>query len=199
HPQDADTFVAGDADALAQRLLATRPVAIGEAGFDFARGGPALAQQEAAFRWQIDLALAPRLPLVIHQREAADQLMAELDHWPGLERVVLHSFDGGERLADWAHERGYFVGIGGLATRPRSRELRAALRRIPRDRLLLETDSPYLAPPGSHSRRNEPANLPLIAEILAPLWDLTGPELCTATAGNAQRAFGLGDTAADPP
>lgn len=195
HPQDAGTFVAADADTLAQRLLATLPLAIGEAGFDFARSGPSAAQQEAAFRWQIELAQAANLPLVIHQREAADQLMRELDRWPELEQVVLHSFDGGDRLADWTLERGYFVGVGGLATRPRSGELRSALRRIPRERLLLETDSPYLAPPGSGSRRNEPANLPLIAELLAPLWDLTGPELCAATANNAQRVFGLGKLA----
>jgi TatD DNase family protein len=117
--------------------------------------------------------------------------MTELDRWPGLAPIVLHSFDGTQRLADWAKERGCFVGIGGLATRRSSEPLRERLMRITTDRLLLETDSPYLAPPGSANRRNAPTNLPRIAAALAPLWNLSGEELCWLTSLNAVGLFGL--------
>lgn len=191
HPQDAGIFSAAASDALTEQILALRPRAIGEAGFDFARPGPTFDQQQQVFRWQIALAIAADLPLVIHQRDAAEQLIQELDRWPQLTTVILHSFDGGDRLAAWAVERGCFVGIGGLACRKSSRVLRDALQIIPVDRLLLETDAPYLAPPGASTRRNEPANLPLVAAILAPLWDLTPEELCRQTTSNAVGLFRL--------
>jgi TatD DNase family protein len=191
HPQDAAIFSAAQSDALADRLLALRPLAIGEAGFDFARPGPTLDQQQQAFRWQIELAIAAGLPLVIHQRDAGAQLTRELDLWPQLTTVILHSFDGDERLASWALERGCFVGIGGLACRKSSRLLRDALQLIPGEKLLLETDAPYLAPPGASSRRNEPANLPLVAATLAPLWGLTPEELWRHTTANAWHVFNL--------
>lgn len=189
HPQDATTFSAAQAESLAHRLLALEPLAIGEAGFDFARPGPSFEQQQVAFQWQIELAIATDLPIVIHQREGGAQLTLELDRWPQLRTIILHSFDGDARLAAWALERGCFVGIGGLACRKGSHVLRQALQIIPVDSLLLETDSPYLAPPGAPSRRNEPANLPLVAEALAPLWNLTPMELCLLTTANAQRVF----------
>jgi TatD DNase family protein len=191
HPQDAELFDASHSEKLSEQLLALRPLAIGEAGFDFARLGPSFEQQQLAFRWQIQLAIATHLPLVIHQRDAREQLTTELDLWPDLRTVVLHSFDGDERLAAWTLERGYFVGIGGLACRKSSHVIREALRLIPVDRLLLETDAPYLAPPGAPSRRNEPANLPLVAETLAPLWGLTPEELCRQATANAMTVFNL--------
>jgi TatD DNase family protein len=151
--------------------------------------GPSFDQQQAAFRWQIELAIAADLPLVIHQREASEQLTRELDRWPDLQSVVLHSFDGDRKLAAWAVERGCFVGIGGLACRKSSHTLRDALTLIPVEKLLLETDSPYLTPSGSGPRRNEPANLPIVARTLAPLWNLTDHELCRQTTANAVTVF----------
>jgi TatD DNase family protein len=189
HPQDAATFHAADSDVLSERLLALRPLAIGEAGYDFARPGPSHQQQQSAFQWQIQLAISTDLPLIIHQRDAGEQLTRELDLWPDLRTVVLHSFDGDERFALWARERGFFVGIGGLACRKSSRVLRQALQLIPVEKLLLETDSPYLSPPGASSRRNEPANLPLVVATLAPLWGLTPEELCRQTTDNAVSVF----------
>jgi TatD DNase family protein len=191
HPQLADQYELSLMEHLKRAIEVLNPVAIGETGFDFSRAAPSFAEQERAFRGQLEIAAAVELPTIIHQRDASDALMAELDRWPGLAPIVLHSFDGTQRLADWAVERGCFVGIGGLATRRSSGSLRATLARVTTDRLLLETDSPYLAPPGSTGRRNDPTNLPEIAALLAPLWNLSGEELCWLTSVNSARLFGL--------
>jgi TatD DNase family protein len=191
HPQLAEQFDAALHRELERAIELLAPVALGETGFDFSRSAPSAEAQERAFRGQLEIAANNRLPTIVHQRDASDALISELDRWPGLAPIVLHSFDGTQRLADWARDRGCFVGIGGLATRRSSAALREVLVRIPVDRLLLETDSPYLAPPGSASRRNLPANLPGIATVLAPLWNVSGEELCRLTAMNAVDLFGL--------
>jgi TatD DNase family protein len=191
HPQLADQYNASMVRDLQRAIEVLKPIAIGETGFDFSRAAPSFADQERAFRGQLEIAAAFGFPTIVHQRDASDALMAELDRWPDMAPIVLHSFDGTLRLADWARERGCFVGIGGLATRRSSEPLRETLMRITTDRLLLETDSPYLAPPGSSSRRNDPTNLPGIAAALAPLWNLSGEELCWLTTLNATGLFGL--------
>lgn len=198
HPGHAEAFTPELSRNLRKAVREVRPVAIGETGFDFFRSGPTFAEQKRSFRDQLDLASAVRLPVIIHQRNAADALMVELDRWPNLALLVLHSFDGDDRLMDWARERGCYFGIGGLATKPASDGLRELLRRAPQDRLLLETDSPYLPPPKSPSRRNTPANLPAIVALLAPLWNLTAEELVATTTANATTLFDL-DIAISPP
>jgi TatD DNase family protein len=191
HPQLADRYDRSLHRDLMRAIELLTPVALGETGFDFSRPAPSVEAQKRAFRRQLEIAASERLPTIIHQRDASDALISELDRWPDLAPIVLHSFDGTQRLADWAKERGCFVGVGGLATRRSSTLLRDLLVRIPVDRLLLETDSPYLAPPGSASRRNLPANLPGIATVLAPLWNVSGEELCRLTSTNAVGLFGL--------
>jgi TatD DNase family protein len=191
HPQLAAQFDIALLRELNQVIADLRPVAVGETGFDFSRSAPSFEEQERAFRGQLEIAAATGLPTVVHQRDASDALISELENWPNLAPIVLHSFDGTQRLADWARERGCFVGIGGLATRRSAEPLRELLVQIPVNRLLLETDSPYLTPPGSVSRRNTPANLPKIAAILGPLWNMSGEELCRQTSRNAAGLFRL--------
>ena len=191
HPQLAEQYDGSLERDLRRAIELLAPVALGETGFDFSRPAPSVEAQGRAFRGQLEIAASERLPTIVHQRDASDALISELDRWPDLAPIVLHSFDGTQRLADWAKERGCFVGIGGLATRRSSALLREVLVRIPVDRLLLETDSPYLAPPGSASRRNLPANLPGIAALLAPLWNVSGDELCWLTSMNAVALFEL--------
>jgi TatD DNase family protein len=193
HPQLASQFDAALASELKRAIGVLAPIAVGETGFDFSRSAPSFDAQERAFRGQLEMAATELLPVIVHHRDASDALMRELENWPGLASIVLHSFDGTERLADWARDRGCYIGIGGLATRGSSESLRGLLARIPLNRLLLETDSPYLAPPGSASRRNSPANLPTIAAALGPLWNLSGEELCQLTSKNAMGLFGLTD------
>lgn len=191
HPQEAASFGPDLDRKLRQAISDLQPIAVGETGFDFARSGPSRRQQERAFRGQIEIATAERLPIIIHQRDAADALMSELDRWAALPPIVFHSFDGNQRLADWAVERDCYIGIGGLACKRASVSLRELLADMPIARLLLETDSPYLAPPGASDRRNIPANLPLISDLLAPLWNLTGQSLCQIATANAEALFGF--------
>jgi TatD DNase family protein len=195
HPQLAGRFDSALVRELNRAIEGLAPVAVGEIGFDFSRTAPSFDEQQRALRGQLEIAATAGLPTIIHQRDASDALIAELDNWPNLAPIVLHSFDGTQRLADWARERGCFVGIGGLATRRSSQPLRELLVRIPVDRLLLETDSPYLAPPGSATRRNTPANLPRIAADLGPVWNLSGEELCRLTSSNAALLFNLSEVA----
>jgi TatD DNase family protein len=191
HPQLAGQYETSLIRDLKRAMEILNPVAIGETGLDFSRAAPGFAEQERAFRGQLEIASTLRLPTIIHQRDASDALISELDRWPDLAPIVLHSFDGTERLADWARERDCFVGIGGLATRRSSESLREVLKRIRTDRLLLETDSPYLTPSGAPNRRNDPTNLSRIAAALAPLWNMSGEDLCWLTSVNATDLFNL--------
>jgi TatD DNase family protein len=191
HPQLASQFDTGLVSELKRAIDDLAPIAVGETGFDFSRPAPSFDAQRRAFRGQLEIAAGKSLPVIVHQRDASDALILELENWPSLASIVLHSFDGTQRLADWARDRGCYIGIGGLATRRSSESLRELLARIPINHLLLETDSPYLAPPGSASRRNSPANLPSIAAALGPLWNLTGEDLCQLTSRNAAGLFGL--------
>jgi TatD DNase family protein len=190
HPQQADRFTPELARDLTRAIRDCGAIAVGEIGFDFSRSGPSFQEQERAIRGQLEIASWEGLPTIIHQRDAERALTTELDNWPTLAPIVLHSFDGTSHLSAWAIERGCYIGIGGLAARRSSNDLRSLLTMIPIDRLLLETDSPYLAPP-SADRRNTPANLPIIATLLAPLWNLSGEDLCQATFANAIDLFGL--------
>lgn len=189
HPQEANRFDRSIERALRRVIDELRPIAVGETGFDFARSTPSLSEQTSAFRAQLAIAEETALPVVIHQRDAADAMKAELDRWPNLAPIVLHSFDGDESLTAWAIERGCYIGVGGLACKSASGPLRKLLTTVPPERLLLETDAPYLAPPGIKDRRNTPAHLPRIAALLAPLWGMSLEALCRKTTSNADEVF----------
>lgn len=191
HPHLAEYLDETLAGRLEDAIGRLKPSALGEMGLDFAPGNPAPDIQKRAFSAQLELAAAVGLPVVIHQRAAADELMTVIDRAAVTTPIVLHSFDGTRRLTDWAIERGAFVGIGGLATRRSAEELRRLLAAVPTDRLLLETDAPYLVPAGIKDRRNVPANLPFVATRLASLWDVGPEELCRLTTANANALFGV--------
>lgn len=191
HPGHADELASLSPEALRAAILKLNPIAIGETGYDFFRSSPSEEDQTRAFRVQLHLARELALPVIIHQRQAGEALMTELDRWPDVEQVVLHSFDGDDRLVAWAIDRSCYFGLGGLATRAKSEELRSNLAKVPLERVLLETDSPYLPPRGVADRRNTPANLPRIAELLAPIWDLSSDDLRVQATRNALALFSL--------
>ena len=199
HPHEAKSVSPGWSKDI--ETLAGRPevVAIGEAGLDFNRNFSPPAAQREVFSAQIRLAVRLDMPLFVHDRESAGEtarLLAE--HRPEAERVVIHCFTGSAQDLDTWLEAGYYIGITGWICDPRrGGELRTLATRIPDDRLLIETDAPFLLPrtmrPRPRSRRNEPAFLVEIANTLATLRGTSTAELIEITARNARRAFRLPD------
>ena len=193
HPGHADEWNDSTEASLRTAITRARAVAIGEIGIDLYREGPALALQREVMLRQFAIATELGLPVVIHQRAAEAELMDAAMSVPNLPRLLLHSFDGSSRYAEFARATSAMVGVGGLAARSSSVELREVLSRIPLEQIVLETDSPYLAPPGARGRLNTPASIPVIGRRVATLWGVTEDELATVTTANAERFFGFSD------
>ncbi len=188
-----DTHKAGrpDADDPAELAALTREpkvVAVGETGLDYHYGADVKDQQRALFEAQLAIAADARLPIVIHCREAAADTADVLAGFQGT--VVLHCFSEPELLRP-AIDRGYYCSFAGNVTYGRSDDLREAARAVPGDRLLVETDSPYLSPQPVRKSRNEPANVVHTVAALAAARGEDAGELGARTAANARAAFGL--------
>ncbi len=175
-------------DELRELLEGSPAVAVGETGLDYHYGQETVEEQRLAFARQLELAEALGLPVVIHCRAAAAEVASTLAAFGGA--VVLHCFSEPDLLAP-ALERGYYVSFAGNVTYPSAGELRAAARSVPADRLLVETDSPFLSPQPRRGRRNEPANLVHTVAVLAQARGEDADELAARTAANARAAFGL--------
>lgn len=188
HSNEFDQTTILNLDTAITRLGA---VAVGEIGFDFFRSGYDVALQERLFRTQIELARSLGLPIIIHQRSAEADCVRVLREAASDLPVVLHSFDGSWTLGRLGIDRGYYFGIGGLMTRGAAHQVREVLAEVPVDRILLETDAPYLTPNGIKIKRNEPANIPFIAQRLADLRDVSLSAIALATTENARRVFNL--------
>ena len=191
HPGHANELTHSTIADLDTAITQLGAVAVGEIGFDFFWPGYDAALQERSFRAQIELARTRRLPIIIHQRSAEDACVRVLSEaWSDLP-VVLHSFDGSWTLGRLGIDRGYYFGVGGLMTRGAAHLVREVLAEVPADRILLETDAPYLTPNGIKIKRNEPANIPFIAQRLAELRNVSLTEIALATTENARRLFNL--------
>ncbi len=189
HPNEARGF--DDADLAELRALAThqRCVAIGETGLDFYRDLAPRSDQERAFAAQIALARETGKPLVIHTRAADDATLAQLASEAGGCDVVIHCFSMPAHL-DECLQRGYAISFAGNVTYKNAADLAAAARRVPEDRLLVETDAPYLTPQAVRKERNQPA---FVAHTIAFLAELRGVSVHTLGATvqrNAARMFG---------
>jgi TatD DNase family protein len=189
HPLDSDQYSPGRFDELSTLIRSGLAIGIGEAGIDLFRDGPEIAVQRLAFDAQIELATETGLPLVIHQRAAEHEVYERLSQANPNLRVVLHSFDGTQKMIDLALDRGWYIGVGGLMTKQTSQALRELLKSVPLSQIVLETDSPYLVPAGVKSRRNTPANIPAIATHLASLTGRSITEISEVTTANAFAAF----------
>lgn len=166
HPHEA-RHLDGALKRRLERLLAgSGVVAIGETGLDYHYDLSPREDQRAAFRWQLALARELGLPVVLHHREAWEDFLGILDEHPGLPGVA-HSFTEGGAGAAEVMKRGLLIGISGMVTFPRGDNIRAAAGTALPDRLLVETDAPFLAPVPHRGRRNEPAFVRLVAEAVA--------------------------------
>jgi TatD DNase family protein len=189
HPNHATGF--DDADLAELRALAAHPRcrAIGETGLDFYRDDASREDQERAFAAQMQLARETGKPLVIHTRAADDDTLSMLGGQADGLRVILHCFSMPERL-DACLERRYWISFAGNVTYPANAALRAAVRDVPDDRLLVETDAPYLTPQAVRKERNQPANVVLTAEVVAAERGVAYAELEAQVERNAAELFG---------
>jgi TatD DNase family protein len=187
-PQQAGSPEAQRLDELETLLAHPRAVGVGETGLDSVRQHATPLEQRRLLDKQLELATELRLPVVIHSRGAAAETAAALAPFTG--RVVLHCFSEPELLPA-ALERGYFMSFAGNVTYPKALELREAARAVPADRLLVETDAPYLAPQVVRGRRNEPAYLVHTVALLAQARGEEAQALAARTHQNAAAAFGL--------
>ncbi len=173
--------------------LADHPkfVGIGETGLDYHYTADSAAQQQESLRIHIEAARRTRLPLIIHARDA-DEDMARIltdEHRAGAFDCVMHCFSSGAVLARATLDLGFYLSMSGIAAFPRSAELRDIFAAAPLDRILVETDSPYLAPPPHRGRRNEPAYVAHTAAKGAEVFGLSLPEFAEATSRNFDRLF----------
>jgi TatD DNase family protein len=187
-PHRAGTDEADRLEELRELLEHAKVVAVGETGLDNARRFATPAEQMRLFVAQLELAEATALPVVIHSRDAEADTAAALAGFGGT--VVLHCFSSPALLPE-ALERGYYVSFAGNLTYPKATDLRAAAASVPVDRLLVETDSPYLAPQPVRGRPNEPAFVGHTVTALAALRDVPFKDLAPRLAANARTAFGL--------
>jgi len=189
HPHEARHLDDSCKRRLEEGLRRGRVVAIGEIGLDYHYDLSPREDQRRALAWQLGLAIERELPVVLHHREAWDDFLAALDDFPGL-RGVAHSFTEGAAGAAEIVARGLFVGISGMVTFSRADNIREAARVVPADRLLVETDSPYLAPVPHRGQPNEPAFVRLVAERVAAERGVPLAELEASTDAAFSALFG---------
>jgi len=191
HPHHAHEELDIGTDELIARTQHPKVVAIGEAGLDYHYDSSPRAAQEQGFRRHIAAARATGLPLVIHSREAdADMAqMLEDEAGKGAFPAVLHCYTGGPDLAQRAIALGLFISFTGILTFKKSDELRAIAKSLPADRILVETDAPYLAPGPHRGKRNEPAYVVETAKVLAETRGVSPEEIARQTTENFFRLF----------
>jgi TatD DNase family protein len=199
HPNSSTTWT--DETAAGLRQLAAQPkvVAIGEIGLDYHHQDAPPDVQKKALAAQLELAQVLELPVIVHNRNSSEDVLAMLLDWqagllaassPLAERPgVLHSFSGDQAMAEKAIAAGYFIGFTGPLTFKNAPDLQALAQVLPLEKILVETDSPFLSPHPHRGERNEPARVKLVAEKLAELKGLSFDAVADAATANAQRLF----------
>ena len=201
HPHDAGAVAADWLAAIRALAADARVVAIGETGLDYYRDYSSRAEQRRVFQAQVELAARLDKPLFVHDRESAGETRSVLAEFRGAVSCLIHCFTGSEEDLEGYLEDGYWIGVTGwICDERRGQELARLVRRIPAERLLIETDAPFLLPrtmtPKPRSRRNEPAFLPWIAQRVADCRGEDVREVAARTRRNAARFFRLPDAAA---
>lgn len=191
HPYEAASYTEGDLQRIAELARDPAVHAIGEIGLDFHGDDAAPAKdQERLARAQFEIARARRLPAVLHQRDSGLRIEPLLDAFSDIQ-VVFHCFAGDRALLRTGLEHGAYISFAGPLTYRRNADLRELAGEVPLERLLVETDSPYLAPQGHRGRTNEPAYVLETVAMLAQLRGMSLEAMATHTAQNARKAFRL--------
>lgn len=192
HPHEASAWTDAVAEELIELCRNERIVAVGEMGLDYHYDYSPRDQQERAFRAQIAVAREVGKPIVIHNRESDEDCIRILrDEAPSDVGGVVHCFTSSWELAECALELGFCIGFTGIVSFRNAEGVREVLRRVPRDRIVIETDSPYLSPVPYRGRKNEPAYVKHVAEAVARALDTSLEDVLTCTTENARRLYGL--------
>lgn len=165
-------------------------VAVGEIGLDYHYDDPEVSVQKKWFERQLELAREVKLPVIIHSREAAKDTLDIMKNLRAQEMGgVIHCYSYTKEIAREYLDMGYYFGIGGVITFANAKKLKEAVEYIPLDRILLETDSPYLAPEPNRGKRNSSLNIPYIVEAIAALKGISNEEVIAVTHANAEKLF----------
>ena len=192
HPHEAKTYVHDRPLLYRFSLLAHRPkvVAVGECGLDFYYGHSSPEAQKELLRFQIEVALQNNLPMIFHVRDAFDDFWPIFDEYQGI-RGVIHSFSADQATLEQILKRDLFVGLNGIMTFTKNPGQLAAAKAVPMDKLVLETDAPFLTPAPYRGTICQPKHVRVTAEFLAALRDESLEDLAGYTTSNAQKLFGL--------
>lgn len=191
HPHEADSLDATLKHEIERACSKRGVVAVGEIGLDYHYLNSPREDQLAAFQWQLDLAIEHGLPVVIHNRESWQDLEHVLGERHGRIRGVCHSFTEGPDEARRVLELGLLVGISGMVTFKRAENIRAMAAALDPERVLVETDSPFLAPEPHRGRRNEPSYVPLVGRKLAEVWKKPAGEVALLTSAGFRSLFAV--------
>ncbi len=194
HPHHATTVDAPTLEALTSLVQHPKVVAWGEIGLDFYYDYSPRPIQQAAFEAQLQRAIACDLPVVLHTREAEQETLDILRHYPLPRGGQAHCFTGTPGMAEQLLALGWYIGFTGIVSFPKAENVREALRLVPLERLLIETDSPYLAPVPHRGRRNEPAFVIHVAEAIARVKDVDVATILAYSTQNFYRLYGIQST-----
>jgi TatD DNase family protein len=200
HPHEAKGATVEHFSILAALARHRKVIAWGEIGLDYHYDFSPRDMQQLVFRDQLSLARESKLPVIIHCREAWTDCLELLEKkWrPAGLGGIFHCFSGTHEEAQRGLDMGFYISFAGNMTYPKAQNLRDVAKALPLDRMLIETDAPYLAPQAYRGKRNEPAYVAEVARTLASVRDLPVEEVAAATAGNFRRLFGLGASRGQP-
>ncbi|WP_066650133.1 TatD family hydrolase [Christensenella timonensis] len=190
HPHSASEWDEAAKDVLRSLSKEEKVVAIGEIGLDYHYDFSPRDTQKRAFSEQVKLAMELGLPIVVHSREATLDTLAILKQYPGV-RGELHCFSGSAQTAEELVKMGFYIAFGGALTFKNARKTIEAAQAVPMERLLLETDCPYMTPVPLRGKRNEPAYVRYVAEKMAEVRQLPVEEVARITLENGKRFFGI--------
>lgn len=191
HPEELAGRREGDLERIAEMTGNSRCVAVGEIGLDYYWDASRKEEQKALFAAQLELALERDLAVIVHDREAHADCLELVSRYEGL-RGVFHCYSGSAEMAEQLLRRGWYLGFDGPVTYKNARRAIEVLELCPVDRILLETDSPYLSPVPMRGRRNDSRNLRYIAGKIGEIKGMTEQEIAAAALDNGRRLFGIG-------
>lgn len=191
HPHDAKSFTSVENDKLISRASHPKMVAIGEIGLDYHYNNSPPEIQRKVFEQQLQIAVDHDLPIVVHTREADEDTRDILKNFtPSLKRKgVIHSFTSGKALAEWCLQEGFYLGFNGIITFKNARNVQEVVEITPLEKILLETDSPFLTPVPHRGKENAPYYLPFIAEKVAELKEVSKEEVLAIALKNSLTCF----------